>query len=53
MRKDYRMIAVDAKLHTDLKVFCVMHGVTMTGLVTELIKNYMTTHAEKETINGK
>ena len=60
MRKEYRMVGIDPKLHTELKLFCVIKGITMTSLVENLVKEHMSKHgglqglkAAEANANGK
>ena len=40
-KKDYKMVAIDRDVHEALKRFCVFHGYTINGLMTQLAKDYM------------
>lgn len=46
-KKDYQMVAIDRDVHEALKRFCVLHGYTINGLMTQLAKDYMAKHSQR------
>lgn len=46
--KNYSMVAINPELHAKVKQFCAKRGMTMGGLVSMLLREYMLRHEEHE-----
>lgn len=46
--KNYSMVAINPELHAKVKTFCSKRGMTIGGLVSMLLVEYMTRHEARE-----
>ena len=46
--KNYSMVAINPELHAKVKQFCSKRGMTIGGLVSMLLREYMLRHEDYE-----
>ena len=46
-QKEYKMVAIDPRVHGELKIYCVTHGISITELVSNLVRRCISQGTER------